>query len=139
MARECRQFIRHPSTIPIQFHLGRQQYKRQVRDVSHGGLCFSSDEAVETGATILVEIPACEPTFHAEGLVRWCRPEGDVFLIGVTFNEAAVRFAVRMVEQLCHIEAYRRSLEAETGEKLDSQQAAVRWISEFASRFPQLD
>jgi hypothetical protein len=139
MASECRQFIRHPSTIPIQFRLGRQQYKHQVRDVSHGGLCFSSDHAVETGATILVEIPACEPTFHAEGLVRWCRADGDGFLVGVTFNEASVRFAVRMVEQLCHIEAYRRRLEVETGEKLDSQQAASRWISEFASHFPQLD
>jgi hypothetical protein len=139
MASECRQFIRHPSSIPIQFRLGRQHYRRKVRDVSHGGLCFSSDEAVEAGAVILVEITACEPTFHAEGLVRWCRPDGDEFLVGVTFNEQSVRFAVRMVEQLCYIEAYRRRLEEETGEKLDSQQAAARWINKFASRFPQLD
>lgn len=139
MTGECRQFIRHPSTIPIQFRLGRQQYRRQVRDVSHGGLCFSSNDAVEAGNTIRVEITACEPTFHAEGLVRWCRPDGDVFLIGVEFNEQSVRFAVRMVEQICYIEAYRRELEEKTGEKLDSQQAAARWIGEFASRFPDLN
>lgn len=139
MTRECRQYIRHPSSIPIQFRMGRQHYRRQVRDVSHGGLCFSSHEAVETGTTILVEITACEPAFQAEGLVRWCRSDGDSFLIGVTFSEDSVRFAMRMVEQLCYIEAYRRRLETETGEKLDSHQAAARWISEFASRFPQLD
>lgn len=139
MTGECRQFIRHPSAIPIEFQLGRQQYRRQVRDVSHGGLCFSSDEAVETGKTILVEISACEPRFCAEGQVRWCRPHGKEFLIGVAFNKQSVRFAVRMVEQICHIEAYRQELEARTGEKLDSQQAAVRWIGQYASRFPELD
>lgn len=139
MAEEYRQFIRHPSSIPIQFSLGRRRYRHQVRDVSHGGLCFSSRHAVETGKTILLKISTCQPNFEAQGVVRWCRPEGDVYLIGVEFSDESVRYAVRMVEQICHIEAYRRQISAETGEQLNSQQAALRWINKYAGSFPQPD
>lgn len=137
MIEELRRFIRHPSTIPIHFQLGQRRQRQKARDVSLGGLCFSSQEAVREGASIVLEIDVCQPAFRAEGIVRWCKREGQRFIIGVGFKDKAVRYAVRMVEQVCHIEAYRQRLEAETGEAISSQQAAFRWISDNAGRFPQ--
>ncbi|MTI63963.1 PilZ domain-containing protein [Methylophaga sp.] len=136
MIEELRQFIRHPSSIPIRYKLGQRQHTRPARDVSQGGLCFTSQQPVHVGESILVEINCGKPGFSAEGMVRWCSQEGRKYLIGVGFKDKAVRYALRMVEQVCHIEAYRRRLEAETGQKLSSEQAAFRWIAENAADFP---
>jgi len=139
MIEELREFIRHPSSIPINFKVGRKQRTIRARDISQGGLCFSCSEFVSVGNTIKVEIMTCNPTFSAEGVVRWCRREGMHYLIGVAFKDKAVRFSVRMVEQICHIEEYRRQLEAESGESISSQQAAMLWIEQNAASFPHTD
>jgi hypothetical protein len=139
MIEELRQFIRHPSSIPISYRLGRRQHTRSARDVSQGGLCFSSQEPADVGERIFVEINCGKPGFSAEGIVRWCSREGRKYLIGVGFRDKAVRYAMRMVEQVCHIEDYRRRLEAETGRKLSTEQAAFRWIAENAAEFPQAE
>lgn len=136
MIEELRQFIRHPSSIPIRYRRGQQPMRQTAVDISQGGVCFTSPQPIAAGELILLEIDFCEPTFSAEGIVRWCQQEGGQFLIGVGFKDRTVRFAVRMVEQICHIEAYRRQLEAESGEKISSEQAAYRWIANFAGRFP---
>jgi len=139
MIDEPREFIRHPSTIPIHFTLGQRQKTRPARDVGSGGLCFHSAEAVSIGEVIEIEIASCKPTFTAEGIVRWCEPEGNAFLVGVAFTDKSVRFAVRMVEQLCYIEDYRQQKEAETGRSISSQQAALQWIKDHAESFPDTD
>lgn len=108
-------------------------------DVSKGGVCFNCLHAIPVGETLVLEIDACRPAFSAEGTVRWCQQEGKQFLVGVAFKDQAVQFAIRMVEQVCHIEAYRRQLEDEKGVSLSSEQAARRWISEFAAGFPAPD
>ncbi len=136
MIEELRQFIRHPSNIPISYRLGKQHHSQPARDVSQGGLCFSSQQPAHVGDSILVEINCGRPGFSAEGIVRWCSQEGRKYLIGVGFKDKAVRYAMRMVEQVCHIEAYRRRMEAETGQKLSTEQAAFRWIAENAADFP---
>lgn len=139
MIEDLRRFIRHPSDIPIRFRLGQQGHTRAARDISQDGLCFTSDQPLQIGENILVEITSCKPGFSAEGVVRWCRREGEKYLIGVGFTDSAVRYAMRMVEQICHIEAYRRQLESKTGQKLSSEQAAMRWIAENAASFPPVE
>ncbi|WP_438970024.1 PilZ domain-containing protein [Methylophaga sp.] len=139
MIHEPREFIRHPSSIPIHFSLGKEQRTRPVKDVGSGGLCFRSTEAVSVGKSIHIYISSCRPTFSAEGIVRWCEQEGDEFLVGVAFKDKSVRFAVRMVEQLCYIEDYRQQKEAETGQEMTSHQAAIQWIEENAETFPGIN
>lgn len=139
MIEELRQFIRHPSTIPINFRRGQRRLRQTARDVSQGGLCFDCAQPITVGETLLIEINTCEPAFSAEGIVRWCQRENRHFLIGVAFRDKAVRYAVRMVEQVCHIEAYRQQVEAETGQRISSEQAAFRWIAAHAGSFPQPD
>ncbi|ACR13874.1 PilZ domain-containing protein [Teredinibacter turnerae] len=138
-----RQFIRHPSDIPIQYVLGSDNElpvehgnSERLKDVSRGGLCFAAERPVRRGTPIHIEIPIQSPPYRAEGLVAWCRPEGDHFAVGVQFNEPSTRFSVRMVEQVCHIEHYRTKVMHEEGRELSSQDAAREWVEKYAAEFP---
>ena len=139
MLAESRNFIRHPSSIPIHFSPGQRRHPQHLKDVSHGGLCFCSPQAVDVGKSIHIEIDTCRPAFQAQGEVRWCKAEGQHYLVGVEFTDQNVNFALRMVEQICHIEAHRRQLEKERGISVSSEQAAFHWIKKFASNFPQMN
>jgi hypothetical protein len=41
-----------------------------------------------------------------------------------------------MVEQICHIEAYRRNILQTEGRVLDGRSAALEWIDKYAADFP---
>ncbi|TVZ38349.1 PilZ domain-containing protein [Alteromonadaceae bacterium 2753L.S.0a.02] len=140
-----RQFIRHPSDIPIVYCLGETMVEPVIRDplaserlkdVSRGGLCFSADNPVRKGTPIHIEIPIENPPYEADGLVAWCRPEGDHFAVGVQFNEPSTRYSLRMVEQVCHIEHYRAKVLENEGRELTSQEAAAEWVEKYAAEFP---
>tara|TARA_R110002050_G_scaffold57423_5_gene129289 strand:- start:211519 stop:211944 length:426 start_codon:yes stop_codon:yes gene_type:complete len=133
-----RQFIRHPTTVPILFNVGDGPETIETKDVGDGGLCFVSQYRIGTGEHIHITIPICTPKFEAHGIVRWCKQNGNAFLIGVAFQQESVIFALRMVEQVCHIENYRKKILAESGIELTSEQAANEWISHYANEFPQL-
>jgi|GEM_PF-107554 len=147
-----RQFIRHPSDIPIAYCLGQAKKTIEVerksdpsveffasdrlRDVSRGGLCFNADCPVRKGTPIHIEIAIEQPAYAADGTVAWCRPEGDHFAVGVQFNEPSTRYSVRMVEQVCHIEHYRFNILEKEGRDLTSEEAASEWVEKYAAQFP---
>lgn len=138
-----RRYIRHPSGVPIQFSVRKLGNEHRdsypalaLRDVSEGGLCFSSQYPVEPGSTITIRIPVESPPFRAQGVVAWCHPENGSYAIGVQFDDSVTRFSVRMVEQVCHIEHYRADVRATEGRKLSSEEAAREWIDRFAREFP---
>jgi hypothetical protein len=137
MGNTERKFIRHPTAIPILFNVGEKIETIQAKDVGGGGLCFISHHSINSGQHIDITIPICQPEFEAHGIVRWCKHNGNRFLIGVAFQQESVSFAIRMVEQVCHIENYRNKILLETGIKLTSEQAAKQWISHYANAFPQ--
>jgi len=137
-----RSFIRHPSDIPIEYHMdvnGSGSAHEYLNDIGHGGLSFSSHRALPVGTTIIIRISHLKPAFEVEGRVAWCRPEGDGFAIGVSFLAPDDRFRVRMVEQVCHIEHYKAEVLANEGRTLSGEQAAREWISRYAGSFPLLD
>ncbi|NOQ94662.1 MAG: PilZ domain-containing protein [Methylophaga sp.] len=136
MPNTSRQFIRHPMTIPIEFNLAGIVEKIHIKDIGRGGLCFSSSHSIDTGEQIQIIIPICTPEFDAKGVVCWCKEDGGAFLVGVSFQQESVSYAVRMVEQVCHIEDYRSQMKVEKGIELTSEQAAMQWISEYAQNFP---
>ncbi len=142
-----RQFIRHPSGIPISYCLGQARKKLaavqrdffasdRLRDVSRGGLCFNADCPVRKGTPIHIEIAINSPPYSAEGTVAWCKPEGDHFAVGVHFDEPSTRYSIRMVEQVCHIEHYRTSVKESEGRELSSEEAASEWVDKYAAEFP---
>jgi hypothetical protein len=137
-----REYIRHPSNIPIGYSLeasvGKKQRKRRLKNVSEGGLCFISDRELELGNEIQISIPLCEPVFKAHGVVAWCQTLDEKhYDIGVEFLDESIHFTLRMVEQLCHIEEYRQQILEREGRELSTEEAAKEWISKYAGEFPQ--
>ena len=136
---EQRRFIRHPTDIPIEVELAdvvssRSEY---LKDISEGGLCFKSAFPLEKGTLINIRIPLVHPVFEATGCVAWCRHAYDHYDVGVEFTESRAVFRVRMVEQVCHIEHYKREVLEREGRTLTSDQAAMEWIDKFAKDFPR--
>src|SRR3954468_24198217 len=123
-----RQFIRHPVDVPIEIRTEHALPGAEVQthDISLGGLAVHSAEPVEPGALIEVRIPYVEPAFQARARVAWCRPRrgGAGHELGVSFLDAEDVFLARMVEQVCYIEDYRKSVAREQGRHMSSEEAA---------------
>jgi PilZ domain len=134
-----REFIRHPADVPIQIQSARDRgfENRSTQNVSFGGLAFSSATAIEPETFITLRLPYLQPLFEvAAARVAWCRNEGSQYVIGVQFPDSEEAFRVRMVEQLLHIETYRREVAEREGRQLTMEEAAREWISRYAASFP---
>lgn len=136
-----RKYIRHPADIPLEYAVHGPNRLRQERmsNVSFGGLCFHSPDELELGTTIHISIPVREPPFEVDGVVAWTSADAEGFAVGVAFDEQAVKYSVRMVEQICHIEQYRRDMAMKEGRRLNGDQAAREWIAKFAAQFPTIN
>lgn len=136
-----RKFIRHPSDIPIEFSIDELAVndREYLNDISFGGLSFRSHAPVKTGAVILIKIPFLNPEFQSRAVVKWCRKRGDAYDVGVAFDDQEEAFKTRMVEQICHIEHYKREVYEKEGRVLTGEEAAVEWIRRYAARFPKVE
>ena len=136
-----RGYIRHPADIPIEFQRDMQSPDQHetLANVSLGGLAFHSHVALDVGAVIRVRIPLRQPAYETRARVAWCRsidPIDHVYDIGVELIDPENGFRSRMVEQICHIEHYKREVLRNEGRELSGEEAALEWISKFADRFP---
>lgn len=134
-----RKYIRHPSDIPIECRaigLGINR-KERMNDIGPGGLCFSSKADISSGVEIIIRIAIRDPAFQARGVVAWSRRVQDHYDIGVQFVDSETEFGVRMIEQVCYIEKYRREIFQKEGRRLSSGEAAAEWISKYAADFPR--
>lgn len=135
-----RQHIRHPTDIPIYWTLHKEMphSREPLRNISEGGLAFLSRDEVSSGSTIDIQIPLQNPEMQLTGTVVWCQwlePE-EAYEVGVSFQDATTRFRARMVEQICHIEHYKKDILEQEGRQLTSEQAALEWIHRYAREFP---
>ncbi len=136
-----RNYIRHPSDIPIHVlpvESGADD-AQPLNDISHGGLSFYSCTAHVPGMVIRLKIPLVTPIFEAPGKVVWCRATTTGFIVGIEFLDSVDMFRARMVEQICHIEHYKKTVRANEGRALSNQEAALEWISKYAQGFPLQD
>jgi hypothetical protein len=137
----ARKFIRHPSDIPIEItpsHLAESEIK-PLTNLSHGGLSFVADDNHRVGTILRICIPFSRPTFQTSGRVAWSRQENGHYIVGVEFLDKDDVFRMRMVEQVCYIEHYRKEVKVNEGRDLSSEQAAREWIERSAEDFPDLD
>ncbi len=134
-----RQYIRHPFEIPIKYRIDQQGliHREDMQNISQGGLCFRAIEFIQEGSEIIVNINVQKPPFEAKGIVRWCKWEDDHYEVGVQFDNTTTEFSMRMVEQICYIEQYRKEVERYEDRQISAQEAAMEWITKFASQFPQ--
>ena len=134
-----RRYIRHPSSLPIEFAVGRVPARRErLKNVGGGGLCFHARVSVAPGSRIHLVIPVRRSPVELDGVVTWCRTTEDGYEVGVTFQGDVQQFVLRMVEQICYIEHYRREVRERDGRVLTSEEAAREWIDRYADRFPEL-
>jgi hypothetical protein len=134
-----RQYVRHPSDVPIVWRLGdiAVQGTEYLKNVSAGGLAFLSVNDVPPGIIIDINIPFVDPQVSMKGVVAWCRPDGaSRFEVGVRFVDAGDHFRMRMVEQICHIEHYKKEILEREGRVISGEEAALEWIARYAKDFP---
>ncbi len=137
-----REFIRHPSSIPIQLIKqdgGNGPGLNTLNNVSFGGVSCLCSEAVEKNSSVKMTIQCVDPSFEIEGRAIWCKPKNDMYEVGVEFIVSKDKmFLLRMIEQVCHIEHYRNELIHNEGRELTSEEAAKEWIEKHADSFPKL-
>lgn len=135
-----RNFVRHPSDVPIACTMADMAVPGSdyLRNVSEGGLAFLSTAEVRIGATVVIRIPAIDPQVSLRGVVVWCEAlERNQYEVGVRFVDENNHFRMRMVEQICHIEHFKREIQETEGRTLSGEEAALEWIRRYATDFPR--
>lgn len=134
-----RQYLRHPTDIPLRYNLtGQRAEKREaLRDIGRGGLCFRAHDPIQPGTVLHLAIPLQGPPFEAHATVVWCSRVQGGHDIGVRFEDHETEYVVRIVEQACHIEHYKRTVLKKEGRRLSGEEAATEWIERHAADFPR--
>jgi hypothetical protein len=137
-----RKYIRHPSDVPIRVTLDLVEddsddlEDQTLTNLSLGGLSFISTQPLKTGQKASVCIPVLKQDNCLAGTVVWCEKSKNGYEIGVEFEGSKDVFRLRMIEQICHIEHYRKEVKLVEGRELSSEEAATEWIKRYAGDFP---
>ena len=135
-ASERRKFIRHP--VDVEIRLSRVSSRDSegvlMSDLGDGGLAVQSEVFYKKGSRLIVQIPHIHPPFEAVGVVCWNRSLNGPYLIGIRFMDDSSTRQMRIVEQVCQIELYRKRLLAE-GNSISFKDAAREWIDKYAEDF----
>lgn len=99
------------------------------------GLICNSIQNLPNGTVVEISSPRVAPDMRSKGQIIWCRRLGDRYQVGVAFYSSEELYTARMLEQLCHIEHYRR-ISVTTGARLSPEHAAREWIEQYAEKFP---
>jgi hypothetical protein len=140
MGEEHRQYIRHPSDIPLLYELAAQPdapQKEIMRNISLGGVSFRNPTPLASGTALTIRIPLTQPEFRAPAVVVWCRLHARHYDVGVQFLDEHTGFRARIIEQICYIEQYKQDVLAREGRTLSGEEAAQEWIAQYASEFPR--
>jgi len=138
MQKDRRKYIRHPSDIPIKYTLTGvvAGQKQPLNNISVGGISFQADRHIEKGTTISIQIDLIRPSFKGKTIVVWCQKKSDHYDLGVRFIDHNTGLRAYIVEQVCHIEQYKREVLEKEGRKLSGEEAAVEWINKYSKDFP---
>lgn len=137
-AHHERAYIRHPADIPLEVSpAALPATQGAIRNLSPGGLSFSSTESYPLGSDVNLVIRCCPNALEVCGQVVWCEPRDSGYEVGIAFYSPNDAYQVRMVEQICQIEQYRLDVLAREGRALTQEQAAREWITRYADHFAQ--
>ena len=130
-----RSFIRHSASMPIKIESSQNGSQVQyLQNVSAGGLCFHSDYYLPQGVSIKINIPNLENPFSENCTVTWCQKVNGQYDVGVTFDDYQTVFRIRMIEQLCYIEDYRKEVLNNEKREITPEQASREWFEKFSDR-----
>lgn len=130
-------FIAHPPGYPIRV---RRRPWRGAPDLTAGliGLRVRGRGYQSPGTVVTVDIEAGGERHRFDTQVVMVCPAERRFELGLWVEDPEAGYRLRMVEQICHIESYRRRVERREGRRLSTDAAAAEWIERYAAGFPAL-
>ena len=132
-------FIHHPTGIPLEVRrLWLEDLFNETLDPEPGniGLCFESDRYIKPGTVLEVSIPLRGVIQKFKGRVVLVKWNGESCEIGMWLSSKTDAGRIRIVEQICHIEAYLKHKRHFDGPFVSKERVAQEWIARFASSFP---
>ena len=137
--KEKRHFFRHPIHVPIKLRIASmaQTLASQSSDISLGGLNFSWPKKLSRGTMIDITIPVKEKFFDVTAKVVYSKEDrrSARYRTGVSFVDFPSAFKARLAEEVLQILEYRKSISRELGHEVSEEEAAKKWVHEFAHDF----
>ncbi|MBI4432000.1 MAG: PilZ domain-containing protein [Candidatus Omnitrophica bacterium] len=139
-AIEKRKFFRHPIHSPIRLTLNRhvETGVSQASDISLGGLSFLWKNKLSKGACVNLSIAVKDKFFEVRGKVMYSKEDKKTgkFRTGVIFVDPPSAFKARLAEQALEIIEYQHSLSRQLDREVTEEEAALKWVDQFAAHFP---
>ncbi len=134
-------FIHHPTGYPLEC---RRLWFKQKNDDPFAddqgiiGLCFISEKYIKPGTSLEISINLRGETHKFQGKVVLVKSLGldSRCEIGLWLSNKAESAKIRIVEQICHIEAYLQHKRYREGPFISRERVTEEWISRFAATFP---
>ena len=140
--KERRKFFRHPIQVPIRLRVAdrRESFESESCDLSLGGLNFEWPRKFPKGTLLDITIPVKEKFFQLRGKVVFCKEDrrSARYHTGVSFTDFPSAFKARLAEEVLQILEYRKTISQELGHEVSEEEAASKWVRNFASSFPAL-
>lgn len=134
-------YIRHPDAQPIEVSpvaaSDAPAASEQASVMRIVGLACRQAKQIAEGVMVRLVLPHIDDSQAFHGRVRWCLPRNPGYLVGIGIPAGDDVYALRQLEQLCHIEDYRERVAREEGRCLAAEEAANEWIAVYAARFPR--
>ncbi|MBO6752144.1 MULTISPECIES: hypothetical protein [Spongiibacter] len=130
-----RGYIRHPDAIPVEVVPVDNDMLPDSAELP--GLCCRVERPFARGSAVRFTLPSMPVDFTGIGRISCCCRHGDSWLARISLSSEQALYHLRMVEQLCQIEAYRHCVSEHQGRQLNAEQAAAEWISRYAADFDQ--
>ncbi len=129
--------IQHPESIPVELKILTNSKFSNVSDRGplNLKLQFPSNDLLEPGTIVEINFPVRKNPFNVTAIVETCEANNGIYNVKVYFPDRNNEFRARLIEQVCYIERYRAEILNNEGRELSGQEAAVEWISKFASNF----
>ena len=126
--------------MPLTLDVTGQKLPTRLSNISLGGLCFFWPTPLSKGSLIKIHIPVKEKRFDIKGAVTYSREiDKHQYETGVAFLDTPNAFRAKLAEELLQIVKFRKTESERLGYELSEEEAAERWVDEYAARFSHPD
>ncbi len=129
--------IIHPPVIPLNITKCDEPDldKKNLRKKDRIRLAIQSEVLIEPKSEVQINYPVTDQDYIVTGTVIKCEEDNDQYNVVVEFSDPNNVTRVRMVEQICRIELYKREVLKNESRSITKTQAALEWIDKYAKDF----
>ncbi len=129
--------IIHPPVIPVTVKIANNPdpVKKPVKKKDRIRLLVNTENSFEPKSIVRVNYPVTDKDFIVTGTVIKCEEDKSRYNVVIEFSDPDNICRVRMVEQICRIELYKRQVLKNEGRSITKTQAALEWIDKYAKDF----